>query len=125
MFGASVWSSGMIPALGAGGPGFKSRNGPLFALFWYSGGAWLLSETFLGHGCHHCKGQGGSIRLFTLLLPLILNEDLEPWFGFGNLKHLSPSLIFRIRIVVAPGLEISLTLTQHLVWEFISPLSIC
>ena len=24
----SVWSSGMIPALGAGGPGFKPRNGP-------------------------------------------------------------------------------------------------
>ena len=25
----SVWSSGMIPASGAGGPGFKPRNGPL------------------------------------------------------------------------------------------------
>ena len=25
---SSVWSSGMIPALGAGGPEFKSRNGP-------------------------------------------------------------------------------------------------
>ena len=24
----SVWSRGMIPALGAGGPGFDSRNGP-------------------------------------------------------------------------------------------------
>ena len=24
----SVWSSGMIPALGAGGPGFKPRHGP-------------------------------------------------------------------------------------------------
>ena len=24
----SIWSSGMIPALGAGGPGFKPRNGP-------------------------------------------------------------------------------------------------
>ena len=25
---SSVWSRGMIPALGAGGPGFDSRNGP-------------------------------------------------------------------------------------------------
>ena len=25
----SVWSSGMIPASGAGGPGFKPRNGPI------------------------------------------------------------------------------------------------
>ena len=24
----SIWSSGMIPASGAGGPGFESRNGP-------------------------------------------------------------------------------------------------
>ena len=24
----AVWSSGMIPALGAGGPGFDSRNRP-------------------------------------------------------------------------------------------------
>ena len=24
----SAWSSGMIPALGAGGPGFKPRSGP-------------------------------------------------------------------------------------------------
>ena len=24
----SIWSSGMIPALGAGGPGFNPRNGP-------------------------------------------------------------------------------------------------
>ena len=24
------WSRGMIPALGAGGPGFKSRRGPFF-----------------------------------------------------------------------------------------------
>ena len=28
----SVWSRGMIPALGAGGPGFKSRNGPFATL---------------------------------------------------------------------------------------------
>ncbi len=27
-FNKSVWSSGMIPALGAGGPGFKPRHGP-------------------------------------------------------------------------------------------------
>ncbi|EJK44128.1 hypothetical protein THAOC_37360, partial [Thalassiosira oceanica] len=27
----SIWSSGMIPALGAGGPEFDSRNGPLVA----------------------------------------------------------------------------------------------
>ena len=26
----SVWSSGMIPALGAGGPGFNPPNGPMF-----------------------------------------------------------------------------------------------
>ena len=30
----SVWSSGMIPALGAGGPGFKPRNGPLILGRW-------------------------------------------------------------------------------------------
>ena len=30
----SAWSSGMIPALGAGGPGFKSRSGPMFYSFW-------------------------------------------------------------------------------------------
>ena len=29
----SAWSSGMIPALGAGGPGFKSRSGPIFISF--------------------------------------------------------------------------------------------
>ena len=29
----SVWSSGMIPALGAGGPGFKPRNGPKLIAF--------------------------------------------------------------------------------------------
>lgn len=29
---ASVWSSGMIPASGAGGPGFESRNGPEVSL---------------------------------------------------------------------------------------------
>ena len=27
-YNKSIWSSGMIPALGAGGPGFKPRNGP-------------------------------------------------------------------------------------------------
>ena len=26
----SMWSSGMIPALGAGGPEFKSQHGPSF-----------------------------------------------------------------------------------------------
>ena len=26
----AAWSSGMIPALGAGGPGFNSRSGPIF-----------------------------------------------------------------------------------------------
>ena len=25
----ACWSRGMIPALGAGGPGFKSRTGPI------------------------------------------------------------------------------------------------
>ena len=28
----SAWSSGMIPALGAGGPGFKPRSGPFLLL---------------------------------------------------------------------------------------------
>ena len=28
MVDLSVWSRGMIPPLGGGGPGFKSRNGP-------------------------------------------------------------------------------------------------
>lgn len=27
---SGVWSSGMIPASGAGGPGFNSRSGPYF-----------------------------------------------------------------------------------------------
>ena len=27
--GESIWSSGMIPALGAGGPEFNPRNGPM------------------------------------------------------------------------------------------------
>ena len=27
---AALWSSGMIPASGAGGPGFDSRSGPVF-----------------------------------------------------------------------------------------------
>jgi hypothetical protein len=26
----ATWSSGMIPASGAGGPGFNSRSGPYF-----------------------------------------------------------------------------------------------
>ena len=29
VFAEAVWSSGMIPASGAGGPGFDSRNSPL------------------------------------------------------------------------------------------------
>jgi hypothetical protein len=29
----SIWSRGMIPASGAGGPGFKPRNGPEENLF--------------------------------------------------------------------------------------------
>jgi hypothetical protein len=33
------WSRGMIPALGAGGPGFKSRFGPLF-FFIYTSMCW-------------------------------------------------------------------------------------
>lgn len=28
----SIWSSGMIPASGAGGPGFESRTGPFVLL---------------------------------------------------------------------------------------------
>lgn len=30
------WSSGMIPALGAGGPGFNSRIAPFFKQFAYT-----------------------------------------------------------------------------------------
>ena len=30
------WSRGMIPALGAGGPGFKSQFGPLILLLIYN-----------------------------------------------------------------------------------------
>ena len=36
------WSSGMIPASGAGGPGFKSRLSPIFSLLQF-----LKSFTFL------------------------------------------------------------------------------
>ena len=32
-FEPSVWSRGMIPPLGGGGPGFKSPNGPFFCIF--------------------------------------------------------------------------------------------
>ena len=30
LYQLAAWSSGMIPALGAGGPGFNSRSGPIF-----------------------------------------------------------------------------------------------
>ena len=32
---SSQWSSGMIPPLGGGGPGFKSRLGPFFPFFYF------------------------------------------------------------------------------------------
>jgi hypothetical protein len=33
----SAWSRGMIPALGAGGPGFDSRSGPVKLFPFYYG----------------------------------------------------------------------------------------
>lgn len=46
LLNVAKWSRGMIPALGAGGPGFKSRFGPLktvLALFFVpSSISWLL-----------------------------------------------------------------------------------
>ena len=32
---SGVWSRGMIPASGAGGPGFNSRNAPSFLFYYY------------------------------------------------------------------------------------------
>jgi hypothetical protein len=50
--GLSVWSRGMIPASGAGGPGFKSRNGPFCWTIHFSlSSAWLV-VSHLRHQSH-------------------------------------------------------------------------
>ena len=43
------WSRGMIPALGAGGPGFKSRFGPLKFLLCVAGRAVGWEKNIRGH----------------------------------------------------------------------------
>ena len=90
----SVWSSGMIPPLGGGGPGFDSPNGPLLSYICHMVFVPVQRNELITWRPHHGNRRGSLLRHASIHPStwVLSNKDLltrnKPFWQFLDRKGL-------------------------------------